>query len=447
MNRIGLSRLGLFAFLLMVLLTSCRTAEPSANAQAQPKAVPVKVEPIRSGNVDDRTEYTASLESRKSVELQPRVDGQVIQIFVTEGDVVKAGTPLMQIDARKQRAAYRSKATEVEAAQTTIAATRANAERARATLETAKAELANLQADRKAKVSDLTFNRIQFDRYKVLQTDGAVSKQVLDQYGNSLQAAAANLSALDARIRAQQADIRAQSAEVVAKQAEISHAQKSIQQAQADSQEQAEQLDYYTIKAPFDGTIGNIPVKEGDFVNTGSRLATLTQNNQLQVNVQIPIEHAPQLRIGTQIDLLSDQDTVLGSSRIFFISPKISNDTQSVLVKALVNNGSGKLRADQYIKARVVWDQRPGVFVPTTAISRIAGQNFVYVAEAGANGLVAKQKPVTLGAIRGNDYQVLNGLKPGEKIVTTGLFKLQDGAAIVEEAATPNAPNNSAIQS
>ena len=65
-----------------------------------------------------------------------------------------------------------------------------------------------------------------------------------------------------------------------------------------------------------------------------------------------------------------------------------ANDTQSILIKALYNNSKGELRADQLVRARVMWSQRSGVLIPTTAVSRVAGETFVYVA---ANGKISKR--------------------------------------------------------
>jgi multidrug efflux pump subunit AcrA (membrane-fusion protein) len=98
----------------------------------------------------------------------------------------------------------------------------------------------------------------------------------------------------------------------------------------------------------------------------------------------------------------------------------------------------------------VIWNQRQGVVVPATAITRLGGQNFVFVAqqappqkqqsqeqsERAQPELIARQKPVKLGNIQGNNYQVLEGLKPGERLVVSGLLNLRDGAPITPESAT-----------
>jgi multidrug efflux pump subunit AcrA (membrane-fusion protein) len=90
---------------------------------------------------------------------------------------------------------------------------------------------------------------------------------------------------------------------------------------------------------------------------------------------------------------------------------------------------------DNLSEPKVIWNTRPGILIPTTAISRVAGENFVFVAEGqGPSKLIARQKPVKLGEIQGNKYRVLEGLKQGEKIVVSGLLNLTDGAPIIPES-------------
>ena len=139
----------------------------------------------------------------------------------------------------------------------------------------------------------------------------------------------------------------------------------------------------------------------------------------------------------------------MGTSRVFFISPNTTNDTQSILIKSLFENSNNQLRANQYVRARVIWNKRSGVLIPATAITRLGGQTFVYVAQEQQAQpeqsqqeqaqpeqpqIVARQKPVKLGAIQGNNYQVLEGLKPGERLIVSGILNLRDGAPITPES-------------
>jgi multidrug efflux pump subunit AcrA (membrane-fusion protein) len=412
-----ISRLFLTAFILM-LTVACGGGGPaslSMGGAGGQQAVPVKLATVESGTIDDTSEYLATLKSRKSVTLQPQVDGQIAKILVRSGTQVAAGTPLIQLNPAKQQASVSS----FEAA---IASSQAD-------LENAKATLVSNQADRRSKVSALKFQQQRYNRYSALRKEGAISQQDLDQYSNNLDTARADLVALDARIKAQRAL--------------IVKAERTLQQSQAQAQEQNVQLQYYGIIAPFAGTVGDIPVKVGDYVTSATQLTTVTQNQPLEVNVLVSADKAPELRSGMLVKLLDAQGQPLGNSRVFFIAPNINNQTQSILIKSLFPNAADRLRADQLVQASVVWDRRPGVLVPTAAISRVAGQDFVFVAQEQSSKLVARQKPIKLGDIQGNSYQVLEGLKPGERIVVAGILKLSDGAQIMAESPKKTSPISS----
>lgn len=379
-------------------------AQSEGAVEGQPPGVQVVLAPVQSGTIAQTSDYVANIQSRKSVTLQPQTEGRVENIFVQPGTFVKAGTPIMQIDPAEQQAAVTSAA--------------AAADSNRAAIANQRSTLNSLQAERQSSVSNLNFSQEQYKRYASLYREGAVTRQQLDEYTDKLRSSQASIAQIDARIEAQKAA--------------IAQARQTYQQSLSGVNEQQVQLQYYRVTAPFSGTVGNIPVKVGDRVTSETNLANLTENQNLEINIAIPVERAPDLRLGMPVELLDTEGKVVGTSQITFISPTVSNDTQSVLVKSLYNNSGGQLRADQFIRAKVVWNRRPGVLVPTTAISRVAGQDFVFVATKNERSqTVAQQKPVKLGDIQGNNYQVLEGLKAGDEVVTSGIQKLSNGAPIV----------------
>jgi RND family efflux transporter MFP subunit len=196
------------------------------------------------------------------------------------------------------------------------------------------------------------------------------------------------------------------------------------------------------VVAPIAGIVGNIPVKVGDFVQTSTTLTNIIQNGALELNLSIPAERGPELREGLPVELLDAQSKPIGRGSISFISPEVNTAQQSILAKARFPN-SGTLRDGQFVRARVIWNSSSSVLVPTTAITRIAGQPFVFVLEQGqgTNGQpqqVARQRPVKLGNLQGNNYQVLEGVKSGEQLIVSGLLNLQDGVPVqVVPAASP----------
>ncbi|MGH1395305.1 MAG: efflux RND transporter periplasmic adaptor subunit [Trichormus sp.] len=380
---------------------------PAANSQSS--GVRVKVSPVQVGIIEDSTDFVASLESRLSIKLQPRSQGQVTQIYVKSGDAIAAGSPVMQIDPRQQPTAFLGN----DAAMNVVKVQLANA----------YTTLRSLETERLSKLADLRLNQQEYERYASLANEGAVSRQSKEQAANRVSIATASLNALESRIQAQKAS--------------IAQAQTTWQQAQTNTAQQ-QPLQSYRITAPLSGTVGNISVKLGDFVTTATQLTTISQNQPLEVNISVPLERASQLRKGMPVEIMNPQGQVLGTSRVFFIAPNATNDTQTILIKAIYPNSNHQLRSDQLIRARVIWSQRPGVLIPTTAVSRIAGNTFVYVAQtetsAAGSQLVARQKRVQLGDIRRNHYQVLSGLQPQDKIIVSGLLNLQDGVLIVPDS-------------
>ena len=178
--------------------------------------------------------------------------------------------------------------------------------------------------------------------------------------------------------------------------------------------------------------MANISVKVGDLVNPSTRVATVTQNQPLEVDIPVSLENKSQLRKGMAVEIINSKSENIGTGKIFFISPQVNQNTRTVLVKALFDNKQGKMQAGQFAKARINWNQHSGLLIPTTAVFRIAGEAFVYVAEkinstAATSRLVAKQKQVKLGKIIDNKYQVVEGLQPGEKVVVSKLLNIKDG--------------------
>jgi RND family efflux transporter MFP subunit len=156
--------------------------------------------------------------------------------------------------------------------------------------------------------------------------------------------------------------------------------------------------------------------------------------------VSVPLERATALRPGLTLELLDDAGAVTGRNPITFIAPRADDATQSVLVKARLREHPPTLRVLQYVRARIVWSNEPALTVPVVAVNRIAGQYFVYVTEASSKGVVARQKPIAVGEIVGDDYVVQSGLKTGEQVIVSNLQKIGDGAPVRPVPADAPAP-------
>ena len=275
-----------------------------------------------------------------------------------------------------------------------------------------EAAVSGQEATRAAKEASVAFARQQQERATQLFAAGAISRQELEQAQTALRTAESDLQALQAQVQQQQVQLR-----------------------------------YYSVTAPMAGVIGDVPVRVGMQVSTGTFLTTIDENDTLEVQVSVPVERAGDLKPGLPLRILSsDAAQTLATTTVNFIASRVDEATQSILVKGAVHNAGGALRSSQFVRARVVWNTADGLVVPVTAVSRVNGQFFVFVGEPLDGKLVAHQRAVSLGQIVGDDYPVLGGLKAGERVVVSGAQKLVDGAPIAEAsqpAAAAPAPTTS----
>jgi RND family efflux transporter MFP subunit len=248
-----------------------------------------------------------------------------------------------------------------------------------------------------ARVASLAYARQQYERMSALFAEGIASQQDMDQAKAALDSAQAELQAVGAQVR-----------------------------------EQQEELRYYRVAAPTSGIVGDIPVRVGDRVTVSTLLTTVDRGGGLEAYVSIPVERAPQMKMGMPVRLLDGTGAVVAESRVTFVSPQADPEMQTVLVKARIASG-GALRPAQFIRARVVWGTREAPVVPVLAVSRISGLFFVFVAEGKEGSLVAKQRPLKVGEIVGNDYVVLEGIKPGDRVIVSGTQFLRDGAPVTPQ--------------
>jgi RND family efflux transporter MFP subunit len=201
-----------------------------------------------------------------------------------------------------------------------------------------------------------------------------------------------------------------------------------------------EQLAYYSVRAPFDGVVGDIPVHVGDYVSPTTMLTTVDENKDLEAYIYVPTERSAEVRMGLPVELLDSSGKVLEKAQIDFISPQVDSGLQGILVKAAVHSGLGILRTEELVRARIVWNTSPKAVVPVLAVSRQGGQTFVYLAENQGGKYVARQQPITVGDTVGNNYAVESGLRGGDKVIVSGTQFLVDGAPVIPLPPAPAPP-------
>ncbi|MBZ4423160.1 efflux RND transporter periplasmic adaptor subunit [Myxococcus sp. RHSTA-1-4] len=212
--------------------------------------------------------------------------------------------------------------------------------------------------------------------------------------------------------------------------AQAEQAEATARAIEAQIQAQQVQLGFYQVNAPYAGVVGDYPVKVGDFVTQQTALTTLSQSRALEVSVEVPVERARAIQVGrTPVEVLDPDGKPVVSAPVFFVAPTPSAATQLVEVKAAFENTMG-LRAGQLVRARVVYETREALQVPTFAVTRISSQSFVYVVGQADGGTVAQRVPVNLGEVSGNAYEVTGGLDAGTRVVVSGIQLLREGQPI-----------------
>ncbi|MGB3671751.1 MAG: efflux RND transporter periplasmic adaptor subunit [Phormidesmis sp.] len=407
--------------------------------QGQPPA-PVQMERLQEASLEESGEFVGVLDAEAGVSLQPEADGRVVQIFVSSGDSVAAGDPIMQLSQERSQSDY-------NAALASVSAARSARDNARAQLRAAEASQTELLAD-------LELQQTDYARTAVLVERGALAQEQLD---NVVRDRAVAQSALNAGVE-----------EIDALRASLAAAEATLTQSNANASATQQDLLDKTVTSPIAGIVGDIPINLGDYVQAGAQLATITQNQDLNLEISVPINDAERLRVGLPVELsLFGQDDAIATGSISFVSPTTDPNTQTVLAKARFSAPSIPLQDEQRLDVRIVWNERPGILIPTTAVSRLGGETFVFVpgepdppaegegspaSAAGGNGqpsgqqdgqqngqqdgppqMVARLKSVTLGELQGNEYQVLEGLSPGDTVITSGLLNLRDGVPIMQQ--------------
>jgi RND family efflux transporter MFP subunit len=279
-----------------------------------------------------------------------------------------------------------------------------------------EATVSSQEASRAAQEATVALAKISFERSKRLFEAGVISKAEFDAAQSNYDSSVAQLKALEEQVRTQRAELK-----------------------------------YYSVSAPMDGTIGDIPVRMGDRVAVTTLLTTVDEPGALEAYIYVPVDRSRALRLGLPVKLLDPSGALLANTTITFISPQVDPETQTVLAKAAAPNSQSKLRVSQQVRAQVTWGQREGATIPFLSINRINGQFFAFVSANEGKGTVARQKLVKIGDNVGNDVEVLDGIKAGDHLIVSGTQFLQDGMPVTEQSAPASnaqaAQDHSKVQS
>jgi membrane fusion protein, multidrug efflux system len=222
-------------------------------------------------------------------------------------------------------------------------------------------------------------------------------------------------------------------------QSDFDNADAKFKQAVAQADNIRANIGKKTIRAPFAGRLGIRQVNLGQTLNEGNEIVSLQSLDPIYVNFLLPQQRLAQVHPGLAIRLTTD--AFLGqvvSGKITAINPQVDVATRNIRIQATVENPAELLRPGMYVNVSVVLPDRIEVLaIPATSVLYAPYGDSVFVVEKKKNdanepsGLVLNQKFVRLGEKRGDYISVVSGLKQGETVVSTGVFKLRNGQAVV----------------
>ena len=219
--------------------------------------------------------------------------------------------------------------------------------------------------------------------------------------------------------------------------AEFDTAAAAQKQAEARIREIRATIERKTIRAPFSGMLGIREVNLGQYLTGGDAVVPLQSLNPIYVNFGIPQQDAGQMKLGREIRLsAADLGGVEFQGRISALDSVVDETTRNVRVQATLANPGGKLRPGMFVQTQVsLGANQPVIALPTTAISYAPYGDSVFVVSdlKDPNGKTyrgVRQQVVKLGGARGDQIAVLSGINAGDEVVTSGVFKLRNGAAV-----------------
>lgn len=380
-------------------------------ARAGLEAVPVEIRSI--GNVLPFS----------TVNIVPQVSGQLVSVTFKQGDFVKKGQLLFQIDQSQYQASLAQ-------ARGNIARDRALVSQARATMRKDQASIGQLQANLKKSQAERDLAVIQVNRYKKLVAEGAVSREQLDQMST-------NLATIEASLEADRKAIENAQAVVQGDAAMIEMNEGSLQADIAAAKNAEIQLGWTEIRAPIDGRTSSLNVYAGNVVtaNSATPLVTIAQVKPIYVNFSVPEQDLDVIRANMNNSTMKVQALVGGSSdkqplfgKLSFLENTVNIQTGTIMLRATFDNIDGKLFPGQFVDVVIsIPASSKSVVIPTTALQTSQRGTAVYRLTEDKK---AEFVPIKLERTRGDLAAIKSGLAAGDIVVTDGQLQLEPGARV-----------------
>ena len=226
--------------------------------------------------------------------------------------------------------------------------------------------------------------------------------------------------------------------ERVVSRAEYDRSVADQRQSEARVEEILATIERKTIRAPFAGILGLRQVDRGQYLSAGDAVVSLQSLDPIYVNFGVPQQSVPQVGTGRRVNITSgDLAGAQFIGRVTALDSIVDETTRNVQVQATLPNPDGKLRPGMFVQAEVVVGaSRRVIALPTSAISYAPYGDSVFVVGdlKGNDGQTyrgVRQQFVKMEGARGDQVAVISGVKPGDEVVSSGVFKLRNGAAVL----------------
>lgn len=354
---------------------------------------PVVVAKVKRKDVPIQITAVGNVEPYSVVSIKPQVSGQLTQIFIEEGDYVRKGNKLAEIDPRPLQA-------QVAQGEATLAKDNAQ-------LQQVMANLARDSANEK-------YAAEQAKRYATLFDQGVVSKDDRERFSS-------------------QADALTQL--VLADRAAIESAKAQIQADQANLGNIRLQLSFTTIYAPIDGRTGNIAVKAGNIVTANqTELLTIAQVQPIYVTFGVPearLGDVQRYQSGGRLVVEAksqDESDAMERGQLTFVDNNVDATTGTIKLKSTFRNDSRTLWPGEFVSVMMKLTVQPNALVvPTHALQTGQDGTYVYVVK---DDRTVEMRPVTPGLRIEDELVVDKGLADGETVVTEGQLRLAPGSHV-----------------
>jgi RND family efflux transporter MFP subunit len=373
----------------------------------------VEVATVEQRDLPIQREWIGTLDGMVNAAIKAEVTGYLLKQNYSEGSLVHKGDLLFEIDPRPLQAA-------ADQAMGQLAQANAQLAQARAGLVQSQAQLLSAQANQKKAQMDE-------DRYIPLAQQQAITQQDMDN-------ARQNNQALKAQVAAAQAQVETANAQIEAAQAGVTAAAAAVNTAKVN-------LGFTRLISPIDGIagvattqVGNLVGPSSNAVTTVSTLDPIKANFTVSEQEYLSLSRSDSQLHGLQLELvLSDGSVHPQKGRFSFADRQVNPSTGSIQLTGLFPNPNNKLRPGQYGKVRATIGVRTGaLLVPQRSVTDTQGSYLVAVVDP--NNTI-RFTPVKVGDRVGSDWVIEEGLKPAERVVTDGLFKIRPGGTVNPKGA------------